>query len=271
MLLRGGDDRDALLHLDPQIRAYVLIPITVAMFFVGVIRHNVSKMVQSTTVGKKIEYDGLREAQAVVRATRISQNCGYLTTKGFEKRREYFCDEKTGVFSQESKKSNMQQQMLSDPSMLSEMLTKNLNMIVPNMLTMAWVNFFFTGFVVGKVPFPLTQRFRSMLQRGIDLKSLDVTYVSSLSWYFLNFFGLGGVFGLVLGNNTLNDTQQMRQMSMMGMDTGKAFKSVKENLEMIEHESTIQVVAERRATVILRELNGGSSFMKARKAALLSK
>ena len=271
ILLRGGDDRDALLHLDPQIRAYVLIPITVAMFFVGVIRHNVSKMVQSTTVGKKIEYDGLREAQAVVRATRISQNCGYLTTKGFEKRREYFCDEKTGVFSQESKKSNMQQQMLSDPSMLSEMLTKNLNMIVPNMLTMAWVNFFFTGFVVGKVPFPLTQRFRSMLQRGIDLKSLDVTYVSSLSWYFLNFFGLGGVFGLVLGNNTLNDTQQMRQMSMMGMDTGKAFKSVKENLEMIEHESTIQVVAERRATVILRELNGGSSFMKARKAALLSK
>ena len=86
ILLRGGggDDRDALLHLDPQIRAYVLIPITVAMFFVGVIRHNVSKIVQSTTVGKKIEYDGLREAQAVVRATRISQNCGYLTTKGFE-------------------------------------------------------------------------------------------------------------------------------------------------------------------------------------------
>ena len=125
--------------------------------------------------------------------------------------------------------------------------------------------------MVGKVPFPLTQRFRSMLQRGIDLQSLDVTYVSSLSWYFLNFFGLGGVFGLVLGNNTLNDTQQMRQMSMMGMDTGKAFKSVKENLEMIAHESAIEEVAEKRATVILRELNGGSSFMKARKAALLSK
>ena len=180
-MMRGGGDDDAkvLLHLDPQIRMYVLIPITVAMFFVGVIRHNVSKMFQSSSV-KKIEHDGLREAQAVVRATRISQNCGYLTTKGFEKRREYFCDEKIGVFSQESKKSNVQQQMLSDPSMLSEMLTKNLNMIVPNMITMAWVNFFFTGFVVGKVPFPLTQRFRSMLQRGIDLKSLDVVLYSSL-------------------------------------------------------------------------------------------
>ena len=61
-------DHDALLHLDPQIRLFVLVPITVAMFFVGVIRHNVSKVFQG--VGKKIDYDGLREAQAVVRATR---------------------------------------------------------------------------------------------------------------------------------------------------------------------------------------------------------
>ena len=30
---------------------------------------------------------------------------------------------------------------------------KDLNMIVPNMLTMAWVNFFFTGFVVGRYRF----------------------------------------------------------------------------------------------------------------------
>ena len=74
----------------------------------------------------------------------------------------------------------------------ADMLKKNLNMIVPQMLTAAWVNFFFTGFVVGKVPFPLTQRFRGMLQRGIELQSLDVTYISSLSWYFLNFFGLRG-------------------------------------------------------------------------------
>ena len=55
---------------------------------------------------------------------------------------------------------------MTDPSMMTDMLKKNLNMIVPQMLTAAWVNFFFTGFVVGKVPFPLTQRFRGMLQRG---------------------------------------------------------------------------------------------------------
>ena len=107
--------------------------------------------------------------------------------------------------------------------MMTDMLKKNLNMIVPQMMTAAWVNFFFTGFVVGKVPFPLTQRFRGMLQRGIELQSLDVTYISSLSWYFLNFFGLRGVFSLCLGQNELDDAQAMQQQMAMGMDTGKAF------------------------------------------------
>ena len=132
------------------------------------------------------------------------------------------------MFNQKTKKLNPSQQMLSDPTMMTGMLKKNLNMIVPQMLTATWVNFFFTGFVVDKVPFPLTQRFRGMLQRGIELQSLDVTYISSLSWYFLNFFGLRGVFSLALGANELDGAQAILQRMAMGMDTGKAFASVRE-------------------------------------------
>jgi len=36
--------------------------------------------------------------------------------------------------------------------------------------------------VLVKVPFSLTNRFKSMLHRGVDLSTLDVSYVSSLSW-----------------------------------------------------------------------------------------
>ena len=330
---------DSSIRLDGAIRNWVLIPITVAMFLVGVVRHNVGKLLRKDV---KVDLPALREAQAVIRAERVRNNAGYLSSAGFRQRRHFFCDkvraagrpsptiatpsarrrrprgavarrgierlcpsprafsradrpvlgsleehpappppapdpeptersrkppplparartspQETGVFSKGSKKMNQQQKLLSDPTMMTDMLKKNMNMVVPQMLTAAWVNFFFTGFVVGKVPFPLTQRFRGMLQRGIELQSLDVTYVSSLSWYFLNFFGLRGVFALTLGKNELDDAQAMQQQMAMGMDTTKAFAAVKEGIDMLQHEFMLHV-AERRAGRLLRRLKEGA-------------
>jgi hypothetical protein len=52
-----------------------------------------------------------------------------------------------------------------------------------------------------KIPFPLFQRFRIITQRGIEqLADLDVSYVSSLSWYFLVLFGMMGINTLLLGS-----------------------------------------------------------------------
>lgn len=40
-----------------------------------------------------------------------------------------------------------------------------------------------------------------MLQSGVMTRDLDVRWVSSLSWYFLNLLGLQPVFGFILGND----------------------------------------------------------------------
>lgn len=39
-----------------------------------------------------------------------------------------------------------------------------------------------------------------MLQRGIETPDMDVRWVSSLSWYFLNWFGLNGLYRVLLGD-----------------------------------------------------------------------
>ena len=52
-----------------------------------------------------------------------------------------------------------------------------------------------------KLPFPLTLRFKSMLQSGIATRDLDVRWVSSLSWYFMNLFGLQAIFIFILGSD----------------------------------------------------------------------
>ncbi|MCJ1485873.1 ER membrane complex subunit 3 [Schaereria dolodes] len=95
-----------------------------------------------------------------------------------------------------------------------------------------------------------------MLQSGVATRDLDVRWVSSLSWYFLNLFGLQSVFIFLLGNeNAANQmAQQMSQMNpgaagagmfQPGQDPDKLFQSEAENLEVVEHWCVLDGVERR--------------------------
>lgn len=112
-----------------------------------------------------------------------------------------------------------------------------------------------------------------MLQSGVATRDLDVRWVSSLSWYFLNLFGLQSVFTYILGddngkpspaclpnNRSLTAkvaanqmTQQMAQMNPSatmnmfgpGQDPDKLFQSEAENLEVMEHQWILSGVEQR--------------------------
>jgi len=80
-------------------------------------------------------------------------------------RRHYFNNEENGYFKTQ-KRSTPVQTAMPDPSMMTEMLKGNVTNVLPMVVIGGWINWMFSGFVTTKVPFPLTLRFKPMLQRG---------------------------------------------------------------------------------------------------------
>lgn len=164
-------------------------------------------------------------------------------------RKNFFNNEESGYFKTQ-KRTPVMQNPMTDPSVMTDMLKGNLTNVLPMIVIGGWINWTFSGFVTTKVPFPLTLRFKPMLQRGIELMSLDASWVSSASWYFLNVFGLRSIYALVLGENNAADQTRVMQDQMSGAalamppDPKQAFKAEWEALEICEHQWAMKNVEE---------------------------
>jgi hypothetical protein len=120
----------------------------------------------------------------------------------------------------------------------------NMAAMVQNMVMMQGISHFFRGFVLVKVPFPLTRGFKQMFQRGLyDLTTLDTSYVSSVSWYFLVMFGLRAFFRLAIGDPLQEEVEGNEMQRELGRDYGslpgaqfdaaKVLRAEADNLELI--------------------------------------
>ncbi len=93
------------------------------------------------------------------------------------------------------------QNPLSDPTKalepLKNQMGSQIGFVATNAIMMGFSGHFFGGFILVHLPFLLTNRFKVMLQSGIDLATLDPSYVSSVSWYFLVMFGLRSFLNLI--------------------------------------------------------------------------
>lgn len=136
-------------------------------------------------------------SQAMIRARLLRENGKYLTPSAFTMRKHFFNNEESGYFKTQKRPPAAP----NSSAMLTDLVKGNFINVLPMVVIGGWINWMFSGFVTTKVPFPLTLRFKPMLQRGVELQSLDASWVSSASWYFLNVFGLRNIYTLVLGEN----------------------------------------------------------------------
>ncbi|KAF2237998.1 transmembrane protein [Viridothelium virens] len=241
---------------DPALFYWILLPITVVMILTGVLRHYASILLQ--TAPKKQTLPQMRQTRSLLRGVNLRTNSHAISPSSFATRRNYLVTAfKDGTFLAEPEnRGKPRPNPMTDPAAMEGMMGMmkgNVAMMVPQTLIMGWINAFFSGFVIMRLPFPLTPQFKAMLQSGVGTRDLDVRWVSSLSWYFLTLFGLQPVYNFILGsNNAANQmTQQMAQAQvgagMMGpeQDPDKLFMSEAENLEVVEHYYILDGVEER--------------------------
>ncbi|TPX45019.1 hypothetical protein SeLEV6574_g04137 [Synchytrium endobioticum] len=253
------------MYLDPAIRDWVLIPIMLTMVMVGVLRHHATQLLNSTP---KTTIRGLRETQALLRSALLRSPAAFdIPPHAFKSRKDYW----TQSFEGKSYLKNPNADLTAAPNpmdpnsmdMMMDGMKKQMTMMIPQALIMSWVTFFFSGFVLIKLPFPLTVRFKSMLQRGIETADMDVSWVSSLSWYFLNLFGLRSIYTLILGEENAADgmkdslPMQMSQQNPMQQpaEVLKMFKSEKEFLDLAVHTWELDRVEERLLSKYLHDKN----------------
>eukprot|EP00884_Botryococcus_braunii_P007015 jgi/Botrbrau1/16314/Bobra.0066s0082.1 len=250
------------LVLDRDVRDWVLVPLTVSIFLMMLIRQYATQVLMGGTSSTPADLKEVRERNGIARANVLRLNFGFIPESGFRQRKLYFNARETGFFNKKSEARSAQEQMMTNPDFMTNMMKQNLSGIVPQIAMGAFVSFFFSGFILGKIPFPLSPSFRLMLQRGVDLPSLDVTYFTSLSYYILLLFGLRGVLMLFFRENTVDETQMYRQQmgggtgGMPGMptpDPNKAFEAEKAALELLEYKWRLEGV-ELRASEQLQKL-----------------
>ncbi|OBZ86714.1 ER membrane protein complex subunit 3 [Choanephora cucurbitarum] len=247
--------------LDPAIRDWVLIPIMIVMVLVGILRHYITMLITGTP--KRPQLKAIRESKALLSGLRLRSIGNYVPQHAFNVRKAYLADAfEKGKYLKNpnaTKETAGPVNPMTDPDMMEGMMEgmkKQLMNMVPQMVIMGWINFFFQGFVVIKLPFPLTPRFKQMLQSGVDTRDMDVTWVSSLSWYFLNLFGLGSVFSLILGGENAAGVDMTAMSTMPGMmpgqgqpgqpqDFNKLFLAEKENIMITPHEWDLEDIEER--------------------------
>jgi hypothetical protein len=211
--------------LDSDIRDWVVLPLFVIIVAAGLLRFYMGNLLNPAP--KDLSKVAQR-TQSALRTTSALKTGAihFLSTQKLEARRaaypevlkeqvewcENHLDEKEAAEAEGD---------APNPFAMMEGMQGSMVFMVQNMAMMQAIQHFFSGFILLKVPFSLTMGFKQMFQRGLEgLTTLDTSYVSSVSWYFLVMYGLRGFFRLVIGSPKMETVQSQQLLFFLGKKPG---------------------------------------------------
>ena len=157
-------------------------------------------------------------------------------------RKSYFWRKEGGYLQQKIESNPM---AMMNPAAMTGMMKQSFMAQIYQVGISFGLGYFFSGFIMAKLPFKLTQKFKVMLHQNINIPLLDVSFVSSMSLAFLCIYGLQNLYGLILSSNPLDDDLKMMSPHyMMGpgnnpgqpKDYGKLFESEKDCYDLLNYE-----------------------------------
>lgn len=87
-------------------------------------------------------------SQLILRSRLLRENSKYIPRSSFVVRRYAFNKEEDGYLTQ--KRPPVSQNMMTDPTMMTDMLKGNLTNVLPMIIIGGWINWMFSGFITSK-------------------------------------------------------------------------------------------------------------------------
>jgi len=274
--------------LDPEIRNWVMLPVLVGAASVNFMRMYAMKLLAPSPDGSvPLDKSDLQQRGIVAISQRLRMNGGYISQKGMAMRKEYLIGKDTGKLLKKDFKEVNPMAAMSGPGAMDGMkmnvsgplplpldtvffstspLTHSFARVTPtthpsekmvlmffNFGVMFIVNFFFSGFVVLRLPFSLTEKFKALTQQGVGIPSLDSSFVSTMSWWMICQIGLTASFRLLSKGGPSAEEQMQMQIQMgpmmgqqpQGFQAKAAFAGEEEALKILEWAPTPLLLGER--------------------------
>lgn len=176
--------------IDAAVRDAVLLPLLVFVAVTALLRAALGRYMTPTPTQGREE---LAQRGVVARGARLRASGGFITPRGFAQRVEALLGSTGG--SAGDLRAEVKDTGVNPLSQMDGMKMQMVNQFVYFGLFYAIQNAL-AGFLVVKLPFALTERFKQLTQQGIGVPALDTSFVSSGSWYMIAQYGISRVIEL---------------------------------------------------------------------------